>query len=489
MGSTRHRIPWFATPAVPAAAICTLAFATVGLGGVRTNWTLVGGAFLVALAVVAAAWRTDWSRVPSSTVLLIPIYCDLVIALLRHALGGSTSGFTPLLILPVVWVGLLLGRREVMAIAACTSLLLALPILLVGAPMYPGNGWRGVLLWSIVALVVGFGANEMMSAEQHQTALADARAQELDRLVATQTAISTADVDADTVTAMVVEEARRLTGADAAVVAVAEGAHLVYRAVSGRAHAHAGMRIPAETAISGSALRTGEIFTSRDTWDDARVDREACRRVGARSLLVVPLRNGTRSTGVLEVHASTTDAFRDEHANVLSLLANMIGTALDRAELIGKLSRQAVTDDLTGLANRRAWYEALGRALRRAHRSRAPLSVIALDLDGLKQVNDEHGHAAGDRFLHTVTAAWSSVLRQTDVLGRIGGDEFAVILEGADGRTAADVLARLDGCFEGGPVASAGIATWDGDEDETTLVSRADASMYEQKQTRRLLVR
>ena len=80
---------------------------------------------------------------------------DLLIVLLRQSQGGSTSGYGPLAILPVVWVALTLGRRSVVAIAASTTLLFALPILLIGAPSYPSSGWRGVVLWTVSALVVG----------------------------------------------------------------------------------------------------------------------------------------------------------------------------------------------------------------------------------------------------------------------------------------------------------------------------------------------
>ncbi len=116
----------------------------------------------------------------------------------------------------------------------------------------------------------------------------------------------------------------------------------------------------------------------------------------------------------------------------------MLGAALARAELMEKLSDQAVTDELTGLPNRRAWYEHLEQALARAGRTSQPLSIVMLDLDGFKRVNDEDGHVAGDRLLKSVTSAWTGELRATDVLGRIGGDEFAVILELTDAEAARD---------------------------------------------------
>lgn len=160
----------------------------------------------------------------------------------------------------------------------------------------------------------------------------------------------------------------------------------------------------------------------------------------------------------------------------------MIGSALARAALVEKLEHLALTDELTGLPNRRHWHDRLEHALARARRSSAPLSVIVLDLNGFKQVNDRQGHAAGDRLLRTAAACWSTALRDSDVLGRIGGDEFAVVLEQTDEETASVVAARLQESLPAGEVTVAvGIATWRHPEDAASLLSRADAAMYEEK--------
>jgi GAF domain-containing protein len=286
----------------------------------------------------------------------------------------------------------------VVVISACTTLLFALPIVIVGSPLYPSDGWRGVVLWSLISLFVGLGADRVMRAQQEQIEIAEARARELDRLAETQRAIATTNADLDAVLGTVVREAQRLTDADAAVVEIPDGDDLVYRAVAGTAAAHLGVRIPAAGAISGLALRTGETLLCEDS-ETERVDRETCRRVGARSMVVVPLRHAAQTAGVLKVYSQSQSAFRPEHVRVLTLLADMIGSALVRAALLEKLEHLALTDELTGLPNRRNWYEQLEHALLRARRSRAPLSVIVLDLNGFKQVNDRQGHAAGDRLL------------------------------------------------------------------------------------------
>jgi diguanylate cyclase len=478
----------FGRPLSLAAGVAVLAFSTARLWPARTDQFVFLAAVGTAVALLAVAAWVSRRPFPVWVVLVVPVGCDLLVALLRQSQGGSISGYSPLVLVPVVWTGLVLGRRGVIVISACTLLLFALPILLVGPPLYPADGWRGVVLWSLIALFVGLGADRVVRAERQQTEAAEARARELDRLAETQNAIATSEFDLDGVLATVVEEARRLTGADAAVVETPDGEDLVYRATSGTAAAHLGLRLPSDGAISGLALRTGEALVCDDAEADARADLEACRRVGARSLVVVPLRHDAQAVGVLGVYSARRDAFRPEHVRVLTLLGDMIGSALARSELLEKLSHLALTDELTGLPNRRSWYDHLEHALARARRSTAPLSLVALDLNGFKQINDRQGHGEGDRLLRAVSASWSSVLRDMDILGRIGGDEFAVILEDTDRATAARIAQRLEEHLPAGEVSVAsGVATWNRLEDAEGLLSRADAAMYEQKDAVRAL--
>jgi diguanylate cyclase (GGDEF)-like protein len=196
---------------------------------------------------------------------------------------------------------------------------------------------------------------------------------------------------------------------------------------------------------------------------------------------LVPLLESGEVRGVLLVWSSTPRDFRGYESQLLELLANIVGAALVRAELIEKLTGQAVTDELTGLANRRAWYHQLDRALARGHRTRHPLSILILDLDGFKRVNDEQGHSAGDALLKTVGDRWTAELRAIDLLGRTGGDEFGVILELTDGTAALEVIGRLERAITGLHRVSIGLAVWDGTEDATALIARADADMYAHK--------
>jgi diguanylate cyclase (GGDEF)-like protein len=468
-------------PAVALTSILVLGFGATSLATAGTNWTLVDADLAAAVVLVFLAALLPWQRLPRSAPIFLPLACDGVIAVLREAQGGSASGYAPLAILPVVWVGLVFSRRAVAAITAATGAMFGLPIALVGAPAYPTSAWRGCVLWTIVAAFVGIVANRVVAEQRRQRLLADERAHELDRLVATHTAIATSSLDLQAVLDTVAGQALELTRADAAVVELPEGDEMVYRAAAGTALPHLGYRLARRGSISGLALETREILVCTDSETDARVDREACRRVGARSIVVVPLAHGDEAAGVLEVYSSRPGALDGRQARLLAVPAAAIAAALVRADLMMRLGEQAVTDELTGLLNRRAWYRELELALARARRSGSSVSVVLLDVDGLKTVNDSGGHAAGDRLLRSVSSRWTATLRESDVLGRLGGDEFAVVLENADEPAARDVVERLAASLDQGQSASAGIAAWDGAESVDELVARADVAMYAAK--------
>jgi diguanylate cyclase (GGDEF)-like protein len=142
----------------------------------------------------------------------------------------------------------------------------------------------------------------------------------------------------------------------------------------------------------------------------------------------------------------------------------------------------AGTDPLTGAANRRAWDEELSLALVRGARDGLPLSMAIIDLDDFKGFNDRNGHQAGDRLLKESAAAWRSILRASDVLARIGGDEFGVLLPGCALDMAASIADRLRAAVPASAGCSVGVAVWDGRETAAELVARADGALYDAKE-------
>ena len=151
---------------------------------------------------------------------------------------------------------------------------------------------------------------------------------------------------------------------------------------------------------------------------------------------------------------------------------------LARNRLLEQLDELAHTDALTHLPNRRAWQAELERGLARARRTGEPVSVGLVDIDSFKAVNDAYGHPGGDSLLVEVARSWAVVLRPDDVLARIGGDEFAVLMPACTESEASEVIARLREHMPTPYSCSAGLATWDRSELADRLMVRADDALY-----------
>jgi diguanylate cyclase (GGDEF)-like protein len=152
------------------------------------------------------------------------------------------------------------------------------------------------------------------------------------------------------------------------------------------------------------------------------------------------------------------------------------------AELSARqLDAAARTDDLTGLPNRRSWDQDLARTIAHARRFEIDVCVAILDLDGFKELNDQYGHHAGDAMLSSAAIVWSAELRDVDTLARWGGDEFAVLLPGCDLEAAGEAIERVRAVTPLGTTCSAGLVCWNGVEDVTALMARADVALYDAK--------
>ena len=150
-----------------------------------------------------------------------------------------------------------------------------------------------------------------------------------------------------------------------------------------------------------------------------------------------------------------------------------------------ELERLASTDSLTGLPNRRVWEDALPRELARSVRSGAPVSIAILDLDRFKDYNDENGHQGGDLLLKEAAAMWPGELRDTDLLARFGGEEFALLLPDCGAADLHRVVEKVRRATPPGVTSSAGAAVWDGIEESEELIRRTDAALYEAKRSGR----
>jgi diguanylate cyclase (GGDEF)-like protein len=158
-------------------------------------------------------------------------------------------------------------------------------------------------------------------------------------------------------------------------------------------------------------------------------------------------------------------------------------------ERIEELERLVDSDTLTPLPNRRRFVREVERVVQHGRRYGTPASwVMFIDLDGLKQINDSHGHIAGDAALIHVADILRAMVRTTDVVARIGGDEYGLLLEQIDAEAAYDKAQRLIEAVAGQPMIlagkrvclsiSIGLAELSADDDAETLIARADSAMY-----------
>ncbi|WP_247878215.1 sensor domain-containing diguanylate cyclase [Azospirillum sp. TSO22-1] len=317
-------------------------------------------------------------------------------------------------------------------------------------------------------------------------------------IIRTQTAIAGFGLDLGGVMGFVSERVQALTGATGAMVELAEGEDMVYRAASGMAGGQLGLRLKRAGSLSGLCVEQGAILRCDDSDADARVDREACRRVGLRSMVVAPLVHNGSAVGALKIASPVPAAFTDRDIRVLELMSGLIAAAMFNAvqHETSELYHRATHDALTGLANRALFYDRLRQNLALAGRQSSLIGVLNVDMDGLKAINDQHGHRAGDAAIREAAARIRATLRQSDTAARLGGDEFGVILYGVQDRDSAASKAeriaaeiRQPFAFEDRALpldASVGVAVFPHDGEEMdALIEKADQSMYAVKRTRK----
>ncbi len=254
--------------------------------------------------------------------------------------------------------------------------------------------------------------------------------------------------------------------------------------------------MPLEAGLAGWTARYRQVSRLPRASDDERIDRVLewpGRAPGL--LLAVPLVSRGRIIGVAELADPEGTALPIEDAETVHALMEPASIALDNAQLFRKLEERTVTDDLTQLYNARFMENYLRREAKRASRYGHPVSLLFLDLDGFKQVNDVHGHMAGSRTLVEVGQILRENVRDIDIVARWGGDEFTVVLPETERRGAEAMAERICRMIREASYlgelgleirlsASIGVASWpENGPSAATLLAAADAAMYHVKYT------
>jgi diguanylate cyclase (GGDEF)-like protein len=281
---------------------------------------------------------------------------------------------------------------------------------------------------------------------------------------------------------------------DVDVAVPAEGPHTVVPADTPP-------RVRAGRAFEGGRLHAAEGSTADEdsTVVEAMRGQHTVGRPTSEGTLelVVPLRAGGRSLGALDLRLS--EPLPEEDVKVIELLAAAAAVAVQNAHLYQETQRLATTDSLTGLSNYRHFHDLLNLEVQRARRMEYPVGLVIMDLDHFKVVNDRHGHPTGDVALRSVAEQLRGRLRRTDVLGRLGGEEFGAILPGASLHEVSVVAEKVRRAVEEMPPLSGGMssratpvtlsvggASLSADVvDAELLVSYADQALYQAKRNGR----
>lgn len=318
--------------------------------------------------------------------------------------------------------------------------------------------------------------------------------------------------DLATVQEIVRHAARSLSGADGATFVLRENGMCHYADEDAIAPLWKGMRFPMSACISGWSMINRRAAVIPDIYADARIPAEAYQPTFVKSLAMVPIRS-LDPIGAIGVYWGKRYEADPLQVRILQALADSTAVAMENVRIYTELERRVrertkeledanaaihnllLLDELTGLYNRRGFNLLAEQSRRDARRAGTDQIVSFIDADGLKQVNDEHGHHAGDELLKNLADVLRHTFREADVIARLGGDEFCVLgTAQTNGQAIAQRLAAAiekfneDAAVRGFELkASCGISPWSAQSGQTLdeVIRQADQAMYTAKRATR----
>jgi diguanylate cyclase (GGDEF)-like protein len=434
----------------------------------------------VLLSFVADAARRTAHRDGIAVPIALLVVDAVVLAFVLANTGGHHSPLVGLVYLHVVAVSLLVSPRLALRVSVLHGLLLfggfaaaashsfglRLDGTVADAGALAGLHATGFLLVAI-GVAAGASLNEqgLRRSQRELAAIAEA------------SGVLNATLDVELALELAVESVRRTLTSGRVVAAITDASIDGWRAAvadsSGTVYAFGAGPLPRRDEV--------ELHQVLDE------DLEALLPA-ATNVVVAPLRaGGVDGLLLVEIGGSATTRLPESTVTTIASIATVLGTTIDNARLHQRIEYLATRDGLTGLPNRRVFDELLADEVRRARRDGIAFSVVMLDVDHFKSVNDGHGHQVGDEVLQRVAAGLAEAVRESDLVARYGGEEFVALLRGCDAKHAlavADALRRA-GVVPDGTVAvtvSAGVATFPPQAlDANGLLEAADGALYAAK--------
>jgi diguanylate cyclase (GGDEF)-like protein/putative nucleotidyltransferase with HDIG domain len=436
-----------------------------------------------------ALFVIDWPRAAGWVLPTAGAAAILVIAAIIALTGGVDSPARLYIFFALAYAASFLTPRQASAMTIACAIVWALPVLDDrGLANAVGELALALPTFAVIGAVLMAGRRLLTAMRE----AADRLSEEHHALRSIATAVA-AGHPPEVVCSLAAEQAARLLGADGGgILRFDPDDQLMVVGTwqrDGRAVA---------PGISYAVVPTSPIATIRREGRSRRIDdmsipveheTKLLADQGFSTLVGTPVHVRGRLWGVLCVSAVEACSLPADAEQHLSEFAELVGMAVANTEQFARLSADATTDPLTGLANHRAFQERLRSELARAQRHDRPMTIALVDVDRFKTINDAGGHGVGDEVLRTVATHLRQHLRAEDVLARIGGDEFAVLLPEIDGEDAVAALERARqtierAAFAGGARVTISVGVCDAlhSRDAAALTRYADGALYWSKE-------